>query len=404
MRQTSKLKPSAVAVSDPPGFARALSREIDYYRHRGGDFVLSLAILLASMVSLAWVFTAGTVRDMPIAIMDQDDSSASRAFVRMVDATPQMRVNAYLTDSHEASEQLQKAAIYAAVLIPRGFARELKAGRQITIVGWHSGQFLTISGVLSKSLTQVTTTFSAGVESTASVKRGESTVAAQVAIEPIGLDVRTLFNPFQNYQYFLVAALLPSMLQVFVMVWSVFVVGREFRERTTAEWLSAGGGIYCAIAAKILPLFVVASVVGLGCLAWVHGYAGWPVTGSLGTLVLGWTLMICAYIVLGLLAVGLAPQLVTALSFTAAFTAPAFAYAGITFPQQAMPAAAQLWTYALPIRTLLRLQVEQAQIGAPVGSSLPELSILTGFVLVPLPFVIWRLQRRCQTAATQGQL
>jgi ABC-2 type transport system permease protein len=249
----------------------------------------------------------------------------------------------------------------------------------------------------------VTGTLSAGIEITSLEKRGESTFAAQVGFEPIRPELRTLFNPLLNYQYFLVAGLLPAMLQVFVMVWSVYVVGREFRERSTGEWLSAGRNIYFSIAAKVLPVFVVGSAIGLGCLAWIHGYAGWPVEGSLGILILGWELMICAYLVLGLLVVGLAPQLATALSFTAAFTAPAFAYAGITFPQQAMPAVAQLWSYALPIRTLLRLQVEQAQIGASVSSSVPELLILVGFVLLPLPVAIRRIRTRCNTAVTQGQ-
>lgn len=356
--------------------------------------MLSVAILIVSMVAVAWIFSSGTLRDLPIAVIDQDGSSASRAYVRMLEATPEMRISDHLTSPNEARELLEQASIYAAVLVPRDFAKDLKTGRQTTVIGWHSGQFLTISGVLSKSLTQVTATLSAGVEMTSLAKRGQSTLAAQVNFEPVRPELRTLFNPFQNYQYFLVAGLLPAMLQVFVMVWSIFVVGREFREQTSSEWFAAGGTVYAAVAAKVLPVFLVGSIIGLGCLAWIHGYAGWPVAGSLGTLILGWELMICAYIVPGLLAIGLAPQLSMALSFTAAFTAPAFAYAGITFPQQAMPVLAQLWTYALPVRTLLRLQVEQAQLGAPASNSMPELMILLAFVLLPLPFALWRIQAR----------
>lgn len=257
--------------------------------------------------------------------------------------------------------------------------------------------------MLSKSLSQVTGTLSAGIEMTSLVKRGESSLAAQVDFEPIRPELRTLFNPLQNYQLFLVAGLLPAMLQVFVMVWSVFAVGREFREQTTGQWISAGRNVYTATAAKLLPIFVIASVIGLGCISWMHGYVAWPVDGSLGMLVLGWELMICAYLVLGLLVVGLVPKLATALSFTAAFTAPAFAYAGITFPQQAMPIVAQWWAYALPIRTLLQLQVKQTQIGAAVSNSVPELIILVAFILVPLPFAIGRIRSRCDIASSGSQ-
>ena len=385
------------------GFVTALHREVDHYRHRGSELMLSVAILLASMVAVAWIFSAGTITDVPIAVIDQDSTSVSRAYVRMLEATPEIRISERLASPDEARELLEQASVYAAVLIPRDFAKDLKTGRQTTVIAWHSGQFLTISGVLSKSLSQVTGTLSAGIEMTSLAKRGDSTLASEVNFEPVRPELRTLFNPFQNYQYFLVAGLLPAMLQVFVMVWSVFVVGREFRDNTSGEWLTSGKTIYAAIAAKLLPVFVVASAIGLGCLAWIHGYAGWPVAGSLGMLFLGWEMMICAYMVLGLLAVGFVPQLATALSFTAAFTAPAFAYAGITFPQQAMPVIAQVWTYALPVRSLLRLQVEQAQIGAPISSSIPELMILVAFVLLPLPIAIRRIRVRCETVTSRGQ-
>lgn len=380
-----------------------MSRELDYYRYRGGEFVLSIAILLASMVIVAWTFSSGAIREVPIAVIDHDGSSISRAFIRMLEATPEMHISEQIETPIEARELLEQGSIYAAVLIPQDFAKDIKTGRQTTVIGWHNAQFLTISGVLSKGLNQVTATLSVGIEMTSLAKRGENATVVAVNVEPIRPELRTLFNPFQSYQYFLVAALLPAMLQVFVMIWSVFVVGREFRDHTSGDWVPAGTSLYAAIAAKILPVFVVASVIGLGCLSWVHGYAGWPVSGSFGMLVLGWELMIVAYIVLGLVAVGLAPQLATALSFTAAFTAPAFAYAGITFPQQAMPALAQLWTYALPVRTLLRLQVEQAQLGGAVNSSFGELSILLAFIILPLPLAIWLIRTRWETAQARGR-
>jgi ABC-2 type transport system permease protein len=103
------------------------------------------------------------------------------------------------------------------------------------------------------------------------------------------------------------------------------------------------------------------------------------------------------------LVVSLVPQLGIALSITAAFTAPAFAYAGITFPQHSMPVLAQFWTYLLPLRTLLRLQIEQVQLAAPTTSSLPELAILCAFIVLPLPIVISQLRLRCERLSERGQ-
>jgi ABC-2 type transport system permease protein len=105
--------------------------------------------------------------------------------------------------------------------------------------------------------------------------------------------------------------------------------------------------------------------------------------------------MILAYIVLGILFAAFAPQFTIGLSFAVFFTAPAFAYSGLTFPQQSMPLLAELWAYLLPIRSLVLLQIEQAEIGTSVLSSMPELLILSAFILLPLPFAVRRLKLRC---------
>lgn len=378
------------------GFLAALSRELEYYRASGTEVFISIGILLTSMVVVAWIFTAATLTDLPIAVIDNDKSSVSRTYTRMLEATPQMNIVENLSSPIQARKLLAQGSVYAVVLIPKDFARDIKSGKQVTIIAWHSGQLLTISGVLSKSLVQVTGTMSAGIEMTSLSKRSANFLAAQVNYEPIKTELRTLFNPFQNYQYFLVAGLLPAMLQVFVMVWSVFAVGREFRDNTGNEWLASGGTVFGAIAAKITPIFFVASIIGFACLSWLYGISAWPVNGSLGLLILAWELMILAYLILGVLCASFAPKLAIGLSFTAFFTAPAFAYAGITFPQQAMPLLAQIWTYALPVRTLLRLQVEQVEIGAAASNSIAELFILSAFILVPLPFAIYQIKYRCK--------
>jgi len=190
----------------------------------------------------------------------------------------------------------------------------------------------------------------------------------------------------------------PAMLQIFVMLWTVFTVGREFRDNTSAEWLASASNVYAAVAAKVLPVFIIACAIGLGCLAWLYGVEGWPINGSLSLLIVGWALTIGAHIVLGVFAAAFAPLMATALSFAVFLTAPAYAYAGITFPQHAMPVLAQLWAYVMPVRSLLRLQVEQVEIGAPVSNSMPELLILVTFILLPIPFAFRRIRIRCEAS------
>ncbi|AZQ84384.1 ABC transporter permease [Colwellia sp. Arc7-635] len=384
--------------TDNAGFVAALKREWLHYKRCSGEVFFSLITLILSMVVVTWIFSSGVLRDIPIAVVNNDGSSVSRAYIRMLDASPQLRIAETMASSTQARALLDTAAVYAVVVIPKDFSQSLKLGRQTTVFAWHSAQFLTVSGVISKSLREVTGTMSAAIKISSLQERGESSIEAKVNFSPVQAELRTLFNPFQNYQYFLIAGLLPAMLQVFVMIWSVYLVGKEYQDNTSAQWLATGHNIYNALLAKVLPLFLLSSVIGLACLLYLFGIAGWPINGSLSLLIIAWEFMIAAYIVLGLLFAAFAPQLATGLSVAVFFTAPAFAYAGVTFPQQSMPLLAELWAYLLPVRSLLRLQIEQTELGTSVQHSLPELLILLSFVLLPLPFAIKRLKLRCETS------
>ena len=97
---------------------------------------------------------------------------------------------------------------------------------------------------------------------------------------------------------------------------------------------------------------------------------------------------------IALLVVGLTANYRLASSVAAFVTAPALAFAGLTFPLGSMPAAAEAWGQALPLTAFVRVQLEQASRGAPLSESLPELVLLAGVALISLaialPLLHWR--------------
>ncbi len=110
-------------------------------------------------------------------------------------------------------------------------------------------------------------------------------------------------------------------------------------------------------------------------------------------LVVATALFVLAYQAIGaLLAVGFG-NLRLATSAAALYSAPAFAFVGITFPTMAMPGLARAWGELLPLTHYLRLMVEQVMRGAPAAASAAELAALVGFAVVALPVTVWRLGR-----------
>lgn len=85
------------------------------------------------------------------------------------------------------------------------------------------------------------------------------------------------------------------------------------------------------------------------------------------------------------------------MSFAGAFTAPSFAFMGITFPVSDMNALAQAWRGLLPITHYIEVQVDQASYGASAAQSISSLWPMVGYI-IPLLMTAALLAKHRNTA------
>lgn len=315
-----------------------------------------------------WMFSNGVPRQLPVAVVDQDHSALSRQLVRMLDAAPGIHVSAHLPDLTEAEAALRSVHVYAVVTIPADFERDVKTGHQGDVTLMHNAQFATHSGVVQRDVRAAVATLSAGVEASTRTKRGEATRAAKVSAMPIQVRVTSLFNPAGDYEPFLGMSLIPAVLHILAMTAGVWLVGREIRDHTLAEWLSAaslGDSLQALLGKLALPGLSLTAIGGVALVATTAG-RGWTPAGSLGVVLLGLFLLMVVSLLMGALLAGVTRSLPTALSGAGFLSSPAFAFSGVGFPLSAMSGGAQLWALAMPYTHYIRLQTEQLQVGTPV--------------------------------------
>ena len=84
-------------------------------------WVIMIALPLLSFAFFAVLFESGVPRDIPIAVLDEDNSELSRTVVSMIGATPTAEVR-YSIRSMEQGEAMMRAGdIEAIILIPHNF-------------------------------------------------------------------------------------------------------------------------------------------------------------------------------------------------------------------------------------------------------------------------------------------
>ncbi|MEF2267854.1 ABC transporter permease [Janthinobacterium sp. LS2A] len=381
-----------------------LARE---WRRLRGDFwdfgMLSwIPVVLCGMLWL--VFSAGIARDLPIVVIDNDNSTLSRQLTRWLDASPGIEVAAKVASSDEALHRLRERTAFGYLLIPDDFERKLLGGRQATVQWLYNAQFSSHAGALLRDVRTVSTTLSAGIEMTARAKKGMSGVQAAAQFEPIRTTLNSLYNENISYEAFLTLALMPAMLQIFIVVAIVTSIGRELRDGTVPQWLASAHGSWLrAIGAKLLLPLIAYCALALLYLLFFSLARGWAVAGSLPALLLSMLLLVLAYCGLATLLIAATLSLRLALSGAAFITAPAFAFAGQAFPLMAMPVPARVWAEALPLTHYLQLQTKYWLAGAPWRYGVQEMLILAGIAIGCGAVGVFLLARRANAPAAWGR-
>ncbi|BEP92345.1 ABC transporter permease [Acidovorax sp. A79] len=342
------------------------------------DLAMVTWVPLLAVALLWWIFSAGLPRHLPVGVVDEDHSSLSRQLVRMLDATPGVRIAQNHANAAEAERALRALEVYAVVTIPRDFARTVKEGRAAQVTLLHNAQMGTHSGLLQRDVRAAVGTLSAGIEMAARNKRGESAQAVRVSMEPIHTQLVALFNVSSNYEQFLGAALIPALLHILAMTAGAWTVGRELRDRSLGEWLGTGRFVPVAgaLLGKLVLPWATLTLVGLLALAGITWGRGWHPPGSLPWVAAALALLMAVSLAAGAALAALTRSLRTALSGAGFFAAPAFAFSGVAFPLAGMPASARAWAEAMPFTHYIRLQIEQLQMGAPLATSVSTMAAL----------------------------
>lgn len=113
-------------------------------------------------------------------------------------------------------------------------------------------------------------------------------------------------------------------------------------------------------------------------------------------------LTVISCIIMGCLFFFLTLDPARAMSFAGAFTAPSFAFMGITFPVTDMNTAAQVWRSLLPVSHYIEIQTAQSSYGVSAAQSLMNLTSMFWYV-IPAFVVILLIKKHLAQAAQSTQ-
>ena len=372
------------------GLVPVVAREVERIFSRRLYLCLGLALPLLGFAFFTALFSRGIITDLPVAVLDQDHSALSRSVIRMVDATQTMAVVAQVKDEAQGQKGILAGEYHGLLVLPHDMEKEILRGHSVVPTFYYNNQLYLVGGSLKRAMGKVGGTVSAAVDIKRRMKTGESRAAALVHMDPLGVDTRILFNPHLNYSHYLYLALLPAMLMIFAMGQTLHALGIEAKEGTLGEWLAAAGGSPLgALMGKLLPHSLILIIAAGAMEIFTFGIMGLPVNGSSGFILFSTLVFVLACQGAALFIFCLVKDMDTCVGLTSAYSASAFAFAGVTFPALGMPQWAQNYSLGLPLSHYIHIIVGQSLKGMDLVHSMAGFKALLIFALgLPLASLV----------------
>ncbi len=366
---------------------KVIARELSIWRGRPIYYAAPLAVMAFCSLFYLTFLTDGLPSDLPIGVVDEDNSSLSRNFIRQLDATQLGKVMMFDTYA-EARDLMQRGELTSVCLIPRNFNADLQANRQPKMTVYINGLYF-VGGALSYQdlLTMIYLT-SGAVQKQVFEAKGLSSQQMKGLLRPVNIDLHKIGNPLTNYNACLSTKLLPGTLAMMIVLILIYSLGTELKYGTSKELLeAAGGSMTAAVGGKLILYTVFFTLLGWVVEVLLYGIMRFPLEGPLAVMFLDMFLLVIASEASALLIIEIVPVCRFALSFGAIFSVLALSFTGFTLPVEVMPGFLQEFAYIFPLRHYYLFEVQNSTFGSGFAGWWPEVMWLLSFLILPLIFL-----------------
>ena len=326
----------------------------------------------------------GQPLNLPVGIVDLDNTSTSRSLSRKLDGFQMSKVVARYPSVAEARRAIQRNEIYGFLYIPKGTTDKLLASRQPKISYYYTYTSIAAGSMLMKDLKTVSTLGSAGLGQATMRAKGLTDAQIQTLLQPIKIDLHQIANPWTNYNAYLSTMMVPGIIMLFIFLISAYSIGTELKFATGKKWMEmADNNITVALLGKFLPQTIIWLAIVYGYEWYVFYHLGFPHFGSPWMLVLLGLMQVLSSQGFGIFAFGLMPSLRMSMSVCSLWAVLSISMAGSAFPIMGMDAPLQSLSWLFPLRHYWMMYQTCVLNGFPLVETWFHFAAMAAFLLLP---------------------
>ncbi|MDR3577038.1 MAG: ABC transporter permease [Anaerolineaceae bacterium] len=309
---------------------------------------LTFAMPVVMLLLLGYAAT-NDVRNINLAVLDQDQSPASRSLLEAYKEADYFKMAYVVSSEDEMRGLIENNSARAGIIIPPGYGEDIDRGGQAQIAFIIDGSDPTVAGTALAAANQISQSVSTKIMAVRLANLGLNN-ALQL---PIDVRTQVWYNPGLVNAYYMIPALIGMILQFLTTILTSTSIVRE-RERGTIEQLIVTPlRSWELVVGKLTPYVLISFMDTLEILAAGALLFNIPISGSLLLFLVLAALFLITTLGIGLLISTFANTQQEAM-LTSMFTIlPSIFLSGFFFPLAAMPGWLQAISYAIPLRYFL---------------------------------------------------
>lgn len=333
-----------------------------------GIMIFILFVPLAYPLLYSYVYTNEVVREVPVAVVDDNNSALSREFLRKMNASPDMQIIAYCANMEQAQEMVRRQEVYGIVQIPKSLTRDLSLGNQT-----HIGLYCDMSSMLYYKALLVTAT-NVSLELNKDIKVNHhilSTTNRQNEINkmPIDYDYVALYNTQSGFAAFLIPPVLMLIIQQTLLLGIGMSMGNS-RERHFGNvipfhpWYKNPVHI---VIGKALPYFMLYMILAIYMFVGVTDIFTLPHAGHYHTFIAFIIPYTLACIFLAMVLSAFIYRREDSILLLVFLSVPLLFLSGVSWPSPSMPQFWKYVSYLFPSTFGMNGYVRIASMGAKIS-------------------------------------
>src|SRR5882724_3326387 len=384
---------SAVASSGPqPREARdsfgfwwrsyaMLVKEFIQLRRDRVSFAMIVMLPVLQLVLFGFAINT-TPRNLPTAVLLQEDSDLARSVLKAIENTAYFRFTREVRTVAEFDDLLQSGKVLFGVEIPRGFERAVRRGDKPALLVAADATDPVAAGSALGSLGAIVQTALA-----------HDLHIGDPPAMPFEIRAHARYNPAAESRLNIVPGLVGTILTMTMLIFTALSVTREIERGTMESLLSMPIKPVEVMFGKIIPYVIVGFIqatliVGIGVLLF-----GVPILGSVTLLAVLTTLFITTNLSIGYTFSTIVQNQLQAMQMSMMFFLPSILLSGFMFPFAGMPVWAQYIGEGLPLTHYLRIVRAIMLKGATLQNLQYEALALLGLMLLAMTIAVTRFRR-----------